>query len=231
MMADKVLVVRNAALETLHFERGFTFDTARALPLVFRADAAFFSERDKAEVSKQFRQIIPYVVLCAGSRVCTYVRGSVNEPRLKGRRSIGFGGHVILSDRDHTKTPFNWYLQGLRRELREEIGVAVPSREHTLAIISDETSAVGSVHIGILHLWEVSEAEIKAREADILDLAFMALPQLRRRRDYLESWSKISLDILEASVRKTAAGMKLVENPSLFESASTFQEQILAGKP
>jgi predicted NUDIX family phosphoesterase len=202
----------------------------RALALLFRADADFFSERGKAEVSKQFRQVIPYVVLCAGKQVCTYVRGSKNEPRLKGRRSIGFGGHIMLSDRDRTKSPFNWYLRGLKRELKEEVGLAAPSRELTLAVISDDGSAVGRVHIGILHLWEVSEAEIEAREDDIYELAFMALPQLRRRREHLESWSKIALHILEASVKTAAASINLVENPSLFDSALILQELSLAKK-
>src|SRR5574343_244442 len=55
--------------------------------------------RDEAEEDPTFLQIIPYVVLTHNSRVLQYTRmkGS-GESRLRGKQSIGFGGHINPED-------------------------------------------------------------------------------------------------------------------------------------
>src|ERR1700728_4838545 len=120
-MVDKVLVVRAEILREMVLDRGFTFHVEGALNTLLDLKNSFFIERRAAEISSTYKQVIPYVLLCTGLKVCTYVRGeSSGEPRLEGKRSIGFGGHIIPRDRRLLDCRLRWYFHAVLREISEE---------------------------------------------------------------------------------------------------------------
>jgi predicted NUDIX family phosphoesterase len=202
-MTDRVLVIPTEILKSVHFDEGVTLNVKEVLSLIFASPSCYFINRDFAERSHEHKQVIPYVVLCSGSTVCTYVRGPRStERRLKGARSIGFGGHISPSDRNPHEPGIKWYHNAIARELNEEVGLRAPRRELTAAVINEDLSAVGRVHLGILHIWDVLEADVRPQELEISNLAFLTLKQLSVLRSELEPWSVIALDLLKKRARR-----------------------------
>src|SRR5215210_5695763 len=94
------MVVKTAALAPLL--RGRTFDliedtAPEILALIDKTH--FFVLRADAEVSPQFRQVIPYVVVTHGNNIFTLRRTpKQSEARLHHKVSIGVGGHINPGD-------------------------------------------------------------------------------------------------------------------------------------
>jgi predicted NUDIX family phosphoesterase len=68
-------------------------------------------------------------------------------------------------------------------------------------LINDDATEVGSVHLGVVHFFELSSDEVKSNEDAIQDLRFHTLEELHAMRDQLETWSQICVDHLH-SVQK-----------------------------
>lgn len=216
-MTNKVLVLPISAVGALGLKGRFTLEVAGVMEAVINPKVARFLDRPVAETSDAYRQVIPYVLLCSGDQVCTYVRGpGSGESRLAGKRSMGFGGHIIPKDRPSRAGP-DWYAKAVRREVYEEVELKGSPREKIVGVIKDERSRVGRVHIGIVHVWEVDAASVRAREKQISSLAFMGLPELNACSGELESWSVLVLDVFQKANRREASGKKRI---SIFDLAS-----------
>jgi len=63
--------------------------------------------------------------------------------------------------------------------------------------LNDDTTEVGQVHLGIVHVFKLAEPKVEKREAMITNLAFLSKDELMGRRESLESWSQLCLDSLE----------------------------------
>jgi predicted NUDIX family phosphoesterase len=61
------------------------------------------------------------------------------------------------------------------------------------ALINDDSTEVGRVHLGIVHLIDVDTTGIEAREDAIRDIEFLDATELESRRERLEVWSQILL--------------------------------------
>ena len=61
----------------------------------------------------------------------------------------------------------------------------------------DESNEVGSVHLGIVHLWNLDDPKVSKREQMITQMAFMTPTELEAERDSLETWSALCLDQLD----------------------------------
>lgn len=128
-------------------------------------------ERDAAESDSRYKQLIPYGLVFreAGSQVLRYFRGSGSaEERLRGKASLGLGGHVDKSrsmsaavGRDSSESVMGGLLDDLMREVSEEMVVhevdfadgitADLSMDVSLSgFLIDNTTEVGRVHIGIV---------------------------------------------------------------------------------
>jgi predicted NUDIX family phosphoesterase len=89
------------------------------------------------------------------------------------------------------------YLAGVQREIDEEINVERPRSNRIRALINDDSTEVGQVHIGIVHVVELAEPLAEKRENMILNLEFLTPEALRAERAALETWSQFCLDHLE----------------------------------
>ena len=140
------------------------------------------------------KQIIPYVVLRCRDSVFCYTRGkSQGEARLHRRRSLGVGGHVAESDAEGRRS-FEAYEMAMRRELEEEVEVSSPGRMRLVGMINDDSTPVGSVHLGVVHLLELEHPAVRPREEGLAEPEFVPIADLTKSWDEFETWSQICID-------------------------------------
>jgi predicted NUDIX family phosphoesterase len=155
----------------------------------------YFLARATAENDPTHKQIIPYAILACGNRVLHYVRGKkAGEQRLVAKGSIGIGGHL----NDNDESLFAWdeaaYRAGVEREVNEEVQIDTPFADRIVALLNDDTTEVGRVHLGVVHVFQLEKPDVHKREAMITNLAFLTKSELEERRENLETWSQICLD-------------------------------------
>ncbi|NLK42324.1 MAG: hypothetical protein GX298_09765 [Planctomycetes bacterium] len=193
---EQVLVIRRDALEQTGMFQGLAFDVTPRLERLFAPGTACFMPRANAEQDPAYKQLIPYVILRCGDRTLSYVRGKRGgESRLVGNRSIGIGGHInpidelaLFSDLRET------YLNAVQREVEEEIHVQANYTDRIVALINDDSNAVGSVHLGVVHLWTLDSEAVEKREQMITQMGFLSTDELQAVRDTMETWSQLCLD-------------------------------------
>src|SRR5579862_892706 len=199
MKEEMVLVVRRSLLEKLGVFHGLSFDVDRYLPALLSRENNFFMARSIAETDPAFKQIIPYALLSHGGKILHYVRGKKSgEQRLAAKGSIGISGHMNDMDEGLFALDREAYLAGVRREVEEELRVETPYTNRIVALLNDDTTEVGRVHLGVVHLFELETAQVGKREAMITGLAFLTPEELRAKRENLETWSQLCLDSLDA---------------------------------
>ena len=195
---ENVLVVRRNLFEQLGSFQGLSFEPEKYLNLLLSRGNNFFLSRAQAENDSAYKQIIPYVLFAFQDRVLHYVRGKkAGEQRLVAKGSIGIGGHMNESD----ESLFAWdeqaYRAGVEREVNEEIKIDTQFEDRIVALLNDDTTEVGRVHLGIVHVFRLAQQKVEKREAMITNLAFLTKAELLNRRESLETWSQICVDSLE----------------------------------
>jgi predicted NUDIX family phosphoesterase len=58
---------------------------------------------------------------------------------------------------------------------------------------------VGQVHLGIVHVFELTEPKVQRRESVLTRTGFAPIRQLRAERAEFETWSQFVLDVLDDS--------------------------------
>ena len=198
---ESVLVIPRRLFDRLGAFEGLCFEPERYLAAILDPAHASFLLRPAAENDPSFKQIIPYAVITHAGRILHYVRGrKTGEQRLAAKGSIGIGGHVNLSDLDSPQITTATYHNGVRREVAEEIIFHGSFRESVRALLNDDSTEVGRVHLGVVHVFELETADVQPGESEITELAFLARDELRARYDALESWSRICFDALDGLV-------------------------------
>ena len=193
-----VLAVRRSLFDQLGAFQGLNFDVARYLTPFLARENNLFVPRSRAEQDPAFKQIIPYVILVHDGRILHYVRGKKGgEQRLTGRGSIGLGGHLNDADENLFSLDQRSYLAGVRREVEEELILQSGYQNHIRALLNDDSTEVGRVHLGIVHVFALDGAQVTKRESQITQLAFLTPAELLARRDQLETWSQFCVDHLD----------------------------------
>lgn len=193
---EQVLVVPRAIFERVGAFQGVAENPEDYLGAFLQGGHAQFMDRDEAENDPSFKQLIAYALFCHKGRVLAYTRGgSGGEARLHDKVSIGIGGHINPVDglADNLET----YMAGVEREIREEITFGGSAKQRLVAVINDDGNAVGSVHLGIVHRFDLETDDVFANEAALANLRFMTPAQLRESFDRLETWSQLCLGVLE----------------------------------
>jgi predicted NUDIX family phosphoesterase len=197
---ENILVMRRSLFDELGAFQGISFEPEKYLRAILSRGNNFFIPRPKAESDPTFKQIIPYAVIAFQNKVAYYVRGKkAGEQRLVAKGSIGIGGHMA-EDADKFlwhSTDEETYSAGVEREVNEEIKIDSPFEDRIVALLNDDTTEVGRVHLGIVHVFKLAEPKMEKREAMITGLTFLAKDELFARRETMETWSQICLDSLE----------------------------------
>ncbi len=198
MPEEMILVIRRALFDQLGAFQGLCFDVERYLPALLARENNFFMPRSQAETDPGFKQIIPYALLAHEGRLLHYVRGKkAGEQRLAAKGSIGIGGHMNDSDEGLFAMDSDAYDAAVRREVGEELKLGAAYRQRAVALLNDDTTEVGRVHLGVVHLFTLESDEVRKGEAMITELQFLDRNQLHARRDAMETWSQICLDSLD----------------------------------
>jgi len=195
---ENVLVVKRDLLDELGSFQGLNFQPRKYLDAILSRGNNFFLRRDRAEKDPSHKQIIPYVLLTHGEKVLFYVRGKkAGEQRLVAKGSIGIGGHMNDSDESLFALDEVAYRAGVEREVAEEIAINTKFEDRIVALLNDDSTEVGQVHLGVVHIFQLAEPKVEKREAMITNVAFLGEEELLARRDSLETWSQICVDSLE----------------------------------
>jgi predicted NUDIX family phosphoesterase len=203
---EEVLVVERKIIEDVGMFQGLAFDVDHYLGRIFVPGVPRFMPRSRAEHDPSFKQIIPYVIMAHAGRYLTYVRGRrAGEARLADKRSIGIGGHINPIDADNS--PLFAYLRenyrmAVEREVAEEVTLETAYTDSVVALLNDDSNEVGSVHLGIVHCWNLEKPNVSKREQMITQMTFMSPEELQRVRDTLETWSQKCLDGLGEMTRR-----------------------------
>lgn len=204
---EKVLVVERKAVEQAGMFQGLTFDVERYLPRLLAPGVPRFMVRSEAETNPDFKQLIPYVIMSCTGRILSYVRGQrAGETRLIGLRSIGIGGHINPSDEMPLFDAdfYDAYLSAVEREVAEEVAIEGGHHDRVVALLNDDSTEVGKVHLGIVHHWRLDAPIVHKREQMITQMTFMTPAELHEVHDSLETWSQLCLDGLGDKLRVTS---------------------------
>jgi predicted NUDIX family phosphoesterase len=195
---ENVLVIRHSLFDELGSFQGLSFEPEKYLKAILSRGSNFFIPRREAENDPAYKQIIPYALIAFEKRVLHYVRGKkAGEQRLVAKGSIGIGGHMNETDESLFAMDEQAYRAGVEREVNEEIKIDTPFEDRIVALLNDDSTEVGRVHLGIVHIFKLKEPNVQKREAMITGLTFLTKEELMARRQSLESWSQICLDSLE----------------------------------
>ena len=191
---ERVLVVPGAELDRLGRFQGFSPEAERYLSALLVPEFMDYRPRSLVEDDPSLKQIIPYVIFRSGDAVFCYKRGqSQGEARLHRLRSLGVGGHVSEDDARGGRD-LDAYEAALHRELEEEVAIGSPGTIRRVGLINDDATAVGRVHLGVVHLYELERPDVAAREDGLADAGFLPIEVVRSLRAEFETWSQICLD-------------------------------------
>jgi len=197
---EDVLVVPRSLFESVGAFQGFCGDTSAYLPALLDPAHTAWRPRAIVEDDPSLKQLIPYCVLSwrdadGTPHYFAYTRGGgQSEARLRAKRSLGIGGHISSIDGEHGDDTS--YEAGMRREIAEEIAIDGGWTSRCVGLINDDSNAVGSVHLGIVHVLELERPGVSSRESELVDCGFESLQSLLADRDRFETWSQITLDAL-----------------------------------
>jgi predicted NUDIX family phosphoesterase len=186
---ERVLVVPRTALMGDPGWYGMTTEGLGGFEALVASEGEF-RPRAEVEPDRTWKQVIPYLVLRDGPRYFLMRRTQAGgDARLHDRWSIGVGGHLNPGDGD--------LAGGLRREWREEV-VADFEPEFTLiGLLNDDTTEVGSVHVGAVYVADAGGRPVEIRETDKLTGAFAEPIEVAAVVDRMETWSALVFEALE----------------------------------
>jgi predicted NUDIX family phosphoesterase len=201
---ERVLCFQRKLLEELGVFQGLSLEIEKYLPVVTSSSNLLYLNRSDAEQDKRYKQLIPYVLVICNGKILRYRRGrGGQETRLHGLYSVGIGGHI--SDEDHGLFSNDLgYQEGMRRELMEEVAID-EAKEAPVAVINDDSTEVGYVHFGVVHIMHVANETIVGRRSGILGPEFIPMVEAVKNVSGYESWSCFCLEHLDLLWSKAAA--------------------------
>jgi predicted NUDIX family phosphoesterase len=201
---EKVLCFERKLFEKLGVFQGLSLDVEKFLSVVTAPANLVYLNRSDAEVDRRYKQLIPYVLILHQGKILRYRRGKGGqETRLHGLYSVGIGGHISEEDHDLFSND-RGYQDGMRRELMEEVAID-EVKDAAVAVINDDTTDVGYVHLGVVHVVHVTSEAIIGRRSGIVAPEFIRIGEAVKDASSYESWSRFCLEHLDLLLSKAAA--------------------------
>jgi|WetSurMetagenome_2_1015567.scaffolds.fasta_scaffold63580_2 predicted NUDIX family phosphoesterase len=202
-MQERILCFPTSALDELGRFQGLSTDVARYFPAIVTPPLCRYVPRHQAETDEGLKQVIPYVLFLYQDSIFSYRRGKRgSESRLHDLHSVGIGGHIDEA-RDHNlfAQDETVYYEALRREVAEEVSVDYSDMPPCTALINDDSTPVGRVHFGVVHIVQLPRAEIAKKESPITSAAMVDMRQALAQLDHYETWSQLCLENLPALLK------------------------------
>ncbi len=166
-MTGKVLCLSSGAVARLYHTHSNGWFCSNASDLAeFQRNVIsrfLFVERNRAELDPSFVQLIPSCVVACGPKLLC-LRRSADSARteLKSKWTSLFGGHVDEADRYDNGNAWQTILTGVKREIREELGIHINGHTPEFAGLAiDPTSSVGRLHIGVVFFYSVKVSGVR----------------------------------------------------------------------
>lgn len=189
MDEDVLVVSREKLFQETYFE-GFREDGGYEDIILEEYE---WMRRGDAEEDPSYKQPIPYILMKKDDTYFCF-RRSGSEERLHEKWSWGVGGHV-----DRVDDEGNPLMNGLRREIEEEVGVSECDVEQ-IGYINYDSDDVGKVHFGMLYIAEIHE-DVSVEDDEIDTYRFLSMDEMRELIEKetidVEEWSRIALDHLQ----------------------------------
>ncbi len=148
-----------------------------------------FIFRYDAEENPSFQQLIPYVILTSQDRSHYYISKRITgDHRLKGKLSLGFGGHIGTED-GYTDV----IRSAMHRELKEEVYAELAGEPEFIGHVRDLKGKTPD-HLGFVYTAPVKS--VKIREDNVLEGHWMSLEQLVESYYQFENWGRFIIDHL-----------------------------------
>lgn len=190
MTDERVFVVPRNAVPDEAGWYGLRTDGLDAFVAAAQRDGSY-EPRSRMEQDPWFKQIIPYLVLRDGQNYFLMQRTAAGgDVRLHGRFSIGVGGHLNPGD--------GGLVGGLRREWEEELVAEFLPAFQLVALLNDDTTPVGAVHLGAVYLADAAGRQVAIRETHKLTGGFASAAEVEAVADRLETWSQLTFEFLES---------------------------------
>jgi predicted NUDIX family phosphoesterase len=203
---ERVLSFERKLLEELGVFQGLSLDTEKYLPTLTSPAKVLYLNRSEAEQDRNYKQLIPYVLVVCRDKILRYRRGKGGqETRLHGLFSVGIGGHISEEDHGLFSNAVG-YQEGMRRELMEEVAIDEVN-EAVVAVINDDSTEVGYVHFGVVHIMRVENEQVAGRRSGIAGPEFIPLTEAAKDPSGYESWSRLCLGNLEVLLAKAGAAL------------------------
>jgi len=188
MKPEHILVVPRTELFAARYLQGFSAAPELAAHFLALVTAhGRFVPRGPAEEDESLKQIVPYGVVRCGEQVFTFRRGAQGqEAGLRGRWSVGLGGHV--NPEDGAEVGPALLEAALRRELAEEVALERP-RPEPWGVLNDDADPVGRRHFGFVYTVWVASPTAASREPGKVWGQFA--PPAAAGGEELESWSRL----------------------------------------
>ena len=193
MSAEQVYVVPRSGIVNAAGWYGIRTDGLERFVAALERDGRY-APRDEMEGDPSHKQVIPYLVLRDDERyfLMRRTRGGRDE-RLHDRYSIGVGGHLNPGD--------GGLDGGLRREWAEELEADFVPEFQLVGALNDDTTDVGSVHLGVVYVADAAARPVAIRETDKLTGQFVVPAAVAEVAADLETWSQLVFEQLEGAVR------------------------------
>jgi predicted NUDIX family phosphoesterase len=201
---ERVLCFERKLLEELGVFQGLSLEVEKYLPVVTSSTQLVYRNRSEAELDKRYKQLIPYVLILCNGKILRYRRGKGGqETRLHGLYSVGIGGHISEEDHGLFSSAVG-YQDGMRREIMEEVAVG-EARDAAVGVINDDSTEVGLVHFGVVHVMHVTNEAVAGGRSGIVAPEFIPVADAVRNLSSYESWSRFCLEKLDLLLSKAAA--------------------------
>ncbi len=201
---ERVLVVPTELFHRLGYFQGFSGEVDRYLGELLSPRHTSYRPREQVEGDPGFKQLIPYVIFRhtddqGRETIFQYTRGTgQGEGRLHRKRSVGIGGHISAGDAQPNaeRSP---YEEGMRRELKEEVVIDTPYTARCVGLINDDQTEVGSVHLGVVYIFDVERPAVRPNETEIIQSGFRPVEEILADLTGFETWSEICIRALFGS--------------------------------
>lgn len=194
---ELVLAVADTTYSVLIGHGWWTGDYQEAMTRLERH--ATWIPRSFAETTTQFRQIITQVCVRFGDKWLIHVRTTAgDEPRLHGKVSFAFGGHVSKeSDRSNVEYAIDATCY---RELGEELEYTITSGPPTfVAMMTQDDSEVSKMHVAVVYVMSMWTDEVQLKEPDMADLKWVTREEINSTYyDRMDNWSQTMFNRLTA---------------------------------
>lgn len=154
-----------------------------------------YVDRDDAETSDAWKQIIPYVLVHKDDTYLVLQRlPRSGEKRLHNAYTFGVGGHINPIDSGSSNEGSDVIERGMNRELNEEVWIKDLKSIELVGFIYDDQQEVSRHHIGIVYDARIDSLDVEILEKDKLKPEFVKKVDLANYIDGKENWAEISLN-------------------------------------